>query len=697
MREIAILTFGRFTLCCEEQEIALPGRQGDTLCKALLCQPGRQAESGWLLEHLWPEAEGDLAITYLHNAAWTLRQTLPPGMLLTHKATQSYQLVGQQHLWIDADAALSLIAQAESLGRTTAEALPLLEQAVQYVQRGRFLAGVEETWVQARRIHIETMKERAFTWLVEAYRKQGKLPQAEALLSEAFAEDPTNENLLCHLMQTLHEDGMTHQALRAYDTFVKALKKAGLEPAEATTDLYECLKRAPRVLTLPHPSSLPVQHNEREPLPATLQEAEGRLAFVSEEMPAQQTEPLLLFPDRVSRIAWASHNHHRTLDVLSATPDSFFDGQDLGAWFALSAGDLAELFNVGWTTEGVLDVLRMTLRTIQDLPPVVRQWILQLSHVPLIRGTTFSTEGSLSSEDQTQLCISLGQSITQSWKLFHTSQPSLTLAIAQAQLALVKQIHALLYPATRPFFYAALYQLIGAALYLLGSFQQAQHALEQSYLTGLQAANAWHMAQSLSWQAYLWHARGEPDHAIDVLEQALRLISAREDPECLRLRARLFALEAEFLAHLGDASGAQERLHTAETFLASLREPHEEFDQVAWLQQAGICALYLHDYPLAIQRLERAFEQVPPPWRLRTIATAIPLAKALTRAKEASRTVEMIQKTLPLLTSLHAPVFTRQFVTYLEQEVPHHFPEDKRCHLLVIEARQQLETQWGSQ
>jgi len=40
---------------------------------------------------------------------------------------------------------------------------------------------------------------------------------------------------------------MTHQALRAYDTFVKALRRTGLEPAEATTDLYERLKRAPRV------------------------------------------------------------------------------------------------------------------------------------------------------------------------------------------------------------------------------------------------------------------------------------------------------------------------------------------------------------------------------------------------------------------------------------------------------------------
>jgi DNA-binding SARP family transcriptional activator len=85
---------------------------------------------------------------------------------------------------------------------------------------------------------------------------------ADEQAQQRMAEDPTNENLLCHLMQTLHEAGMTHQALRAYEEFAKSLKKAGLEPAEMTTALYRHLKRAPRGLALSAlsttaPSSLP--------------------------------------------------------------------------------------------------------------------------------------------------------------------------------------------------------------------------------------------------------------------------------------------------------------------------------------------------------------------------------------------------------------------------------------------------------
>ncbi len=45
---ITILTFGRFTICRAEQEIAPPQRNGDLLCKLLLCQPNRRADASWL-------------------------------------------------------------------------------------------------------------------------------------------------------------------------------------------------------------------------------------------------------------------------------------------------------------------------------------------------------------------------------------------------------------------------------------------------------------------------------------------------------------------------------------------------------------------------------------------------------------------------------------------------------------------------
>ncbi len=260
--EVAIFTFGRFTICSGGQEMELPGRHGDTLSKVLLCQPGRRASYPWLIDQIWPLSDGDRAIEYLYAAARNFRTATSSDLLLTQRQTQSYALAGQDRLWVDADAALSLIAEAETLGRGTRASLPLLEQAVRYFRRGRFLAGVEEPWVQARRLHLEMMKERALLALAETYRQQGKRQQAQMVLSEALAEDSTNENLLRALMLTLHEEGMTYQALRAYEEFARTQRRVQMEPAEATTALYKQLKRAPQVfdlapLTRSAPLSLP--------------------------------------------------------------------------------------------------------------------------------------------------------------------------------------------------------------------------------------------------------------------------------------------------------------------------------------------------------------------------------------------------------------------------------------------------------
>jgi tetratricopeptide (TPR) repeat protein len=96
--------------------------------------------------------------------------------------------------------------------------------------------------------------------------------------------------VLCHLMQTLHEEGMTHQALRAYEEFAKSLKKAGLEPAEMTTALYRRLKRAPRLLALSQPARQSAQQAEWVPPTAAVEEAGGRSALGGEGMPVQQSE-----------------------------------------------------------------------------------------------------------------------------------------------------------------------------------------------------------------------------------------------------------------------------------------------------------------------------------------------------------------------------------------------------------------------
>ena|SRR5258707_979182 len=207
------------------------------LLKALVCCPGRQARRETLLDMLWPE--GDQAIQHLNAATTKLRKTLQRGkgqnsLLVTEADSAQYRLEGQVILWVDVDAAFILLKEAERLGRMSLSALPLLEEAGELFQPGTFLQDEEGQWVTGRRATVEQMRYRCRLWLAEAYEQQGMPGQAESILSLLLEDDPGDEDILCHLMTLLHQQGMGHQAIRVYDRVVEACARDGLDLTEVT-------------------------------------------------------------------------------------------------------------------------------------------------------------------------------------------------------------------------------------------------------------------------------------------------------------------------------------------------------------------------------------------------------------------------------------------------------------------------------
>lgn len=210
------------------------------LLKALVCCPGRQARRETLLDMLWPE--GDQAIQNLNAATTKLRKTLQWGkgqnsLLVTEADSTQYRLEGQATLWVDVDAAFTLLKEAERLGRKSPKALPLLEESGTLFQPGAFLQDEEGQWVAGRRATVEQTRYRCRLWLAEAYEHQSMPGQAESVLSQILEEDPTDEDVLCRLMTLLHRQGMGHQAIRVYDRVVEACTRDGLDLTEATKTL----------------------------------------------------------------------------------------------------------------------------------------------------------------------------------------------------------------------------------------------------------------------------------------------------------------------------------------------------------------------------------------------------------------------------------------------------------------------------
>jgi DNA-binding SARP family transcriptional activator len=212
------------------------------LLKTLLLCSGRQARREALLEMLWPDADPEQAAQNLNTATTKLRKVLEPAkgrasLLITEDDYKHYLLEGQHLIWVDTDAALALLKEVERVGRMNREALPLLEEATAYFNRGPFLDGEEGQWALGKRATVERVQYRSRRWLAEAYEQQGMPGQAEMILSTLLEEDPFDEDALCCLMALLHRQGMTQKALRLFEQACKAFNEEGMELTEAMKTL----------------------------------------------------------------------------------------------------------------------------------------------------------------------------------------------------------------------------------------------------------------------------------------------------------------------------------------------------------------------------------------------------------------------------------------------------------------------------
>lgn len=212
-----------------------------TVLKALICAARRRASRGALLAQIWPEADGEQASRDLNVAISRLRKILRPvegqECLTTEDDSLGFSLVEQSVFWVDADAALALLEEVVQTGPHSPVALPLLEEAWRYFQRGGFLENDEGEWAENKRAIMERGRYRCQLWLAEAYARQGMFGPAETILNELLGDDPTNEEAVCHLMDLFHQHGLTHQALLLYKQTCEVFAREGLEISAAIQNL----------------------------------------------------------------------------------------------------------------------------------------------------------------------------------------------------------------------------------------------------------------------------------------------------------------------------------------------------------------------------------------------------------------------------------------------------------------------------
>jgi DNA-binding SARP family transcriptional activator len=189
-------------------------RPARSVLKRLLVQPGRRLSREQLADDVWSESSVEPVGTTVYSAISLIRGVI--GKPLVKLWVSAYEIAGQALVWTDIDACEALLKEAENRGHASIQALPLLEQALTFLERGELLEGEYGKWCYAFRKRAEDMLRQVRLWLAESYETQGKLWQAGEPYRAMILTDPSDEKALQHWLEMLARHGKRQEALKCY-------------------------------------------------------------------------------------------------------------------------------------------------------------------------------------------------------------------------------------------------------------------------------------------------------------------------------------------------------------------------------------------------------------------------------------------------------------------------------------------------
>jgi len=587
--------------------------------KALLCSPGRQARRDALLDLLWPDAELEQAVQNLNTAVTRLRRVLAPSkgeasLLLTDEDSRVYRLAEQSLLWVDVDAALTLLGEAERRGRTSPEALFQLEEAESYLSKGMILQDEEGHWAAGRRATVEQARYRCRLWLAEAYAQQQMPGQAETILSRLLEEDPTDEDVLARLMLLLHRQGMTQQALRRYHAFMEIAAREELEPIESIKNLAKQLAASEKMYpsdTLtspPTPNLLPGQRHDLSPdfshavtqgIIQTAYELEGS---TMDQLRRQILEQAL----KVTSVALFT-SHERVLST------------ELGERLT------KVLTSPSHIDEKTLLYLEKRMETYwQNRNDVaLPAWNLLPYVLEDLHKVTSLLEGSLQPTTRTRLCSIAG--------------------------------------------IAAM--LVGELYYDMRNYAQARVFQKIAIEAAHEANNA--ALEAVAWgrNSFAWTYDGKPDEARESIQQAHHLVWSVNGT----VRSWLAAVEAEIQSNLGEREGCLSALNEAATIEDQKHHQRDcywiHFDQALFAGYQGASFLKLSNLGHkdlvrpAQTALEDALDVLDPAMKRRQPTLLIDLAGTYAHQENIEQACAYAIQAINIATHIHSRVLYQRLLT----------------------------------
>ncbi len=220
------------------------GLKGQAILKYLLMHNGKPIAKDILMDVFWPDAELGDTRRNLHQAIYSLRQTLRRNQsdlrpILFKK--DCYLLNPELAVWLDFEEFEKFVQAGRRLEAAGQPAEAIAEYSIaEGLYQGDFLEeDLYEDWPSMQREHLRSLYLDIADRLSEYYVQQGEYTAAIALCQKVLAQDNCYEQAHRRLMHCYLGLGQRHLAVRQYQTCVEALREElDLTPSEETVALY---------------------------------------------------------------------------------------------------------------------------------------------------------------------------------------------------------------------------------------------------------------------------------------------------------------------------------------------------------------------------------------------------------------------------------------------------------------------------
>jgi DNA-binding SARP family transcriptional activator len=251
-----------------------PGKQRAVLA-VLLLTPGRPVSTASIVEAVWGAEPPDNGANVVQKYVAGLRRVLEPdrsprapGRLLTLTGAGYALNVPPESL--DTQVFEERVKAAQAV-RDAVRAEAMLREALA-MWRGPALAGLNGTFFDAARDHLEEMRAGALEACADAALESGEHARLVPELLRLVAEYPLREGFRYLLMLALYRCGRQAEALAAYrDARDFFSDEFGVEPGERLRNLHVGILRSDPSLALPperEPSTPPFAPPDPPPAPA---------------------------------------------------------------------------------------------------------------------------------------------------------------------------------------------------------------------------------------------------------------------------------------------------------------------------------------------------------------------------------------------------------------------------------------------